>query len=136
MRFRLALFAAALLAGGTAAAAAPQADNRYEARLAKTLEGRTAGDPVKCINLRDIRSTEIVDNTAILYRLYNGKIYVNRPSGAGLLDRNDILVTRTFTSQLCSIDIVQLVDRTSRFPSGSIGLSEFTPYSKVEATKN
>lgn len=135
MRLRFALLAAALLAGGTASAA-PQDNSRYEAKLAKALEGRTAGEPVKCINLRDIRSTEIIDRTAILYRMYNGTVYVNRPSGAATLDNDDILVTKTFTSQLCSIDIVQLVSRTSRFPSGSIGLSEFVPYSKVGATKN
>jgi hypothetical protein len=134
MRFRLALLAAALVVGGTASAA-PQDNSRYEAKLAKALEGRTAGKPVKCINLRDIRSTEIIDRTAVLYRLYNGKIYVNRPSGASTLDSDDILVTRTTMSQLCSIDIVQLVSRTSRFPSGSLGLSEFIPYSKPETAK-
>ncbi|MCC2976507.1 hypothetical protein LK533_07445 [Sphingomonas sp. PL-96] len=134
MRFRFALLAAALVVGGTASAA-PQDNSRYEAKLAKALEGRTAGKPVKCINLRDIRSTEIIDRTAVVYRMYNGTVYVNRPSGASTLDNDDILVTKTFTSQLCSIDIVQLVSRTSRFPSGSLGLSEFTPYSKVDTAK-
>jgi hypothetical protein len=135
MRFGFAILAAALIAGGTATAA-PRDNSRYEAKLAKALEGRTAGEPVKCINLRDIRSTEIIDRTAILYRMYNGTIYVNRPSGAEILDNDDVLVTKTFTSQLCNIDIVQLVSRTSRFPSGSVGLSEFVPYGKVGATKN
>lgn len=134
MRFRFALLATALVVGSSASAA-PQDNSRGEAKIAKALEGRTAGKPVKCVPFRSIRSSEIIDGTAILYRLNNGDIYVNRPSGAATLDSDDILVTRTPMSQLCSIDIVQLVSRSSRFYSGSVGLSEFVPYSKVRTAK-
>ena len=41
---------------------------------------------------------------------------------------NDILVTRTPQVRLCAGDIVQLVDRASRFPSGSCTLGEFVEY--------
>lgn len=91
----------------------------------------TPGTPVDCINFRDIRSSEIIDRTAILYRTSNSRVYVNRPeSGAQSLDGDDILVTRTALSQLCRIDTVQLVDRSTRFPSGSVGLGRFVPYIK------
>lgn len=106
-----------------------------EQRLEKITAGRVAGKPVNCIYLRDIRSTEIIDKTAIAYTANNGTVYVNRPSGASFLDDDDILVTKTFGSQLCSIDIVQLVDRGTRFPSGSLGLSEFVPYPKPPKVK-
>ncbi|MBS0502754.1 MAG: hypothetical protein JSS55_02930 [Proteobacteria bacterium] len=101
-----------------------------EARLDRMLEGRVAGRPVDCINLRDIRSSQIIDGTAIVYQV-GGKLYVNRPrGGASSLDRDDILVTNTVTSQLCSIDVVHLVDRTSRFQTGFVQLGEFVPYAK------
>lgn len=131
------LAAATLAAGAVPAVAGAQPDNsRNEARLAKALEGRVAGEPVRCINLRDIRSSEIIDRTAILYRMHGNKLYVNRPNGASSLDSGDILVTRTIGSQLCNIDNVNLVDRTSRFWSGSVNLDDFVPYTKVETARN
>ena len=125
----LAAVAAPTLAGG-----APRASG--EDRLAKALTGRVAGKPVDCIGLRDIWSSEIIDRTAILYRTGGGRIYVNRPRiGQESLDRDDILVTDTHSSQLCSIDTVRLIDRSSNFYSGFVGLGEFVPYTKV-ASRN
>jgi hypothetical protein len=99
-----------------------------DARLAKILAGRTAGEPVNCIPLRNIRSSEIIDKTAIVYTTNNGTIYVNRPNGASFLDDDQIMVNKVYTSQLCSIDIVNLIDRSTRFTDGSISLEKFTPY--------
>jgi len=104
---------------------------RGETKLSKALEGRVAGKPVRCLNLRDIRSSEIIDGTAIVYRVGANRLYVNRPSGHESLDSDDILVTRTFGSQLCSIDTVRLLDRTSRFYRGFVGLGDFVPYTKA-----
>lgn len=119
--------AALTLAGAAVAAPAP------EARLERLLEGRVAGKPVNCINQRDIHSAEIVDKTAIVYRI-GSKLYVNRPrSGANWLDRDDILVTRSFgTSQLCRIDFVNLIDRTALFPTGFVTLGDFVPYTRAK----
>jgi hypothetical protein len=41
-------------------------------------------------------------------------------------------VTKTFGSQLCSIDTVNLIDRASRFPHGFVSLGQFVPYTKVK----
>ena len=122
------LVAGVAIAAGTASAA-PQP----EERLARMLEGRVAGNPVSCINQRDIRSSEIIDGTAIVYRV-GSKLYVNRPrSGASSLDRDHILVTRSFgTSQLCRIDTVRLVDRTAMFATGFVSLGEFVPYTRLK----
>ena len=54
---------------------------------------------------------------------------------AVLLRDDDILVTKSFTPELCSIDTVSLVDRISRFPSGFALLSEFVPYTKAQADR-
>lgn len=133
MRFDRTIAAVAgLIAAPLLTAAAPD----REAEVAKIVAGRTAGTPVDCVNLRDIRSTEIVTGTAIIYRMHGGTVYVNRPDGAGLLDRDDILVTRTITNRLCSIDIVQLADRSTRFSNGSVALGEFVPYKKPPRSRN
>lgn len=121
-----------LMAGlmiGTAAQAAP-ADR--EAELARAIEGRVAGEPVDCIDLRRIRSSKIIPDTAIVYDAGN-VVYVNRPrSGARGLDRWDTLVTRTFTSRLCSIDAVHTVDPGSRMMTGVVMLGDFVPYRRTE----
>nr|WP_232475915.1 hypothetical protein [Sphingomonas formosensis] len=101
-----------------------------EAKLAKALQGRVAGKPVSCINLRDIDSSEIIDGTAILYKV-GSTTYVNRPKiGADSLRWDPILVTDTHSSQLCSIDTVKLIDRSSHFYQGFVGLGDFVPYRK------
>jgi len=109
-----------------------------EAKLAKMLDGRVAGEPQDCIYLPSVHGTRIIDKTAIVYE--SGRtLWVNRPrSGASSLDDDDILVTDLHGSgsQLCSIDIVRLHDRTSHFYSGFVGLGEFVPYRKVRSASN
>ncbi len=133
---RRSLFAAALATAALAGMPAAAQNARGEASLDKIVAGRTAGSPVGCINLRDIRSTEIVDDTAIVYRMNNGTLFVNRPGSGSILDRDDILVTRTIGTRLCRIDIVNLVDRGSQMPSGSLSLGDFVPYSRLPRTRS
>ena len=101
-----------------------------EAELAKAVQGRVAGRPVHCISNSNIRSTRIIDRTAIVYDA-GSVIYVNRPEGARQLDRWDTLVTRLFTNQLCRPDIVRLFDSGSRIETGFVSLGEFVPYRRV-----
>lgn len=133
MRLPILMLASALIANPAVAQDRAAAG---EAELARIVEGRTAGKPVNCINLRDIRSSEIVPDLGIVYRMNNGTLMVNRPEGAPILDRDDILVTRTIGTQLCRIDIVNLVDRTSQMPSGSLALNDFLPYSRLPRKAN
>ncbi|KQX24266.1 MULTISPECIES: hypothetical protein [unclassified Sphingomonas] len=134
MRFFLLLLAGLGLASPVLADSGP--NQRAEASLAKVLAGRVAGEPVDCIQLHDIDSTEVFDNTAILYRTIGGKLYLNRPrSGLASLNDDDILVTKSWTPELCSIDTVNLVDRTSHFPTGFVFLGKFVPYSKAQPSR-
>ncbi|MEO9130104.1 MAG: hypothetical protein ABI240_02730 [Sphingomonas sp.] len=127
------LIGAALLGVSATALAADRDNSKNEAKLAAALSGRVAGKPVSCINLRDIRSSQIIDGTAIIYDTGGGKLFVNRPrTGADSLDSDDILVTKTYGSELCSLDTINLIDRGSRMQSGFVGLGEFVPYTKVK----
>lgn len=99
-----------------------------EAEIADAVKGRVAGVPVDCIDLSRVRSSRIVDRTAIVYDA-GGVVYVNRPvGGARQLDRWDTLVTRLYGNRLCSVDIVRLHDTSSRFETGSVSLGAFVPY--------
>jgi hypothetical protein len=129
MRRLLALFCGAMLLASAPAPAASRADP--ETRLARMLKGRVAGEPVDCINLRRIRSSQIIDDTAIVYDA-GSILYVNRPrAGRRSLDRSDILVTNLHSSELCSIDVVRLLDSSSRMQTGTVFLGDFVPYSRV-----
>jgi hypothetical protein len=106
-----------------------------EAELAKAVAGRVAGAPVDCVNLRNVRSSQIIDRTAIVYDT-GSTLYVNRPrAGRESLDRWDTLVTKTFSSDLCSIDVVQLWDSGSHMQSGLVFLGDFVPYKRVPKPK-
>ena len=131
---------AAVLAAATVLSLSVAADARPritpEAKLAKLLDGRVAGKPQDCIFLPSIRSSRIIDNTAIVYDA-GRTLWVNRPrNGAESLDDDDILVTNLHGSSLCSIDIIELRDRYGYFYNGFIGLGEFVPYRKVAAASN
>ena len=102
-----------------------------EERLAKEVEGRVAGEPVDCITQHRIRSSRIIDETAIVYEV-GSTLYVNRPrSGQESLDRWDTMVTKTFGSQLCSIDTIRMVDPASGMMTGIVFLGDFVPYRKA-----
>ncbi len=112
------------------AVAAPR--DTPEQQLEKLLKDRTPGEPVNCISLSSSNSSQIIKGKAIVYRV-GGKLYVNEPrSGAESLNDDDILVTKMYGSQLCSIDVVNLVDRSSRFPRGFVSLGKFVPWTKVK----
>lgn len=126
----------ALAAGLGLAAAVAEARPRLtgEEQLAEMLKGRVAGKPVDCINLPLASSSTVIDKTAIVYQS-GGTYYVQRPrSGADQLDDDDILVTRLTTAELCSIDTVQLHDRTTGFWRGFVSLDKFVPYTRPPRT--
>lgn len=102
-----------------------------EEKLAKMLEGREAGEPQRCLPLSASSSMRVIDKTAIVYGRGN-TIWVNRPVNADSLDRDDILVRRSHTAQICNLDIVYTMDQSSRMYTGTVSLGEFVPYRKVK----
>ena len=125
-----AFLSAALVLAAASAQAAPRLSG--EAKLAREVEGRVAGEPVRCLPLHRIQSSRIIDDTAIVYDA-GRTLYVNRPrAGRESLDQWDMLVTRTFGSQLCSTDVVHLYDSGSRFQTGMVFLGDFVPYRRAD----
>ncbi|WP_447757629.1 hypothetical protein [Sphingopyxis fribergensis] len=126
------LFIAAALAVVPAASSARE-KLAPEDQLAKLLKDRVAGEPQDCITLSSVSSSQVIDKTAIVYRS-GSTLWVNRPDGgASSLDDDDILVTKLNGSQLCSVDTVELRDRTSRMYSGFVSLGKFVPYRRAKA---
>lgn len=137
MRVLIPLAALAALGGCAGAptpseeAAAARRAVKAEAELAGTLKGRTAGKPVTCVNLRDVRSTRTIGDRTLIYEVSSSLVYRNDPAGgcpASAAGRT--LVTRTPSTQLCRGDIVRVVDLTAGFDVGTCVLGDFTPYRK------
>jgi hypothetical protein len=100
-------------------------------KLREALAGRTAGPPTSCINLRDIRSSRIIDESAIIYEMSSRLWYVNMPDGGCPgLHPNRALVSRTPSTSLCRGDIVRIIDPPSPMTFGACGLGKFVPYTK------
>lgn len=122
----------AVLAGAAVAEARPRLTGEQE--LAQMLKDRVPGKPVDCISMMMMGSSTVIDKTAIVYQS-GSTFYVQRPRvGAESLDSDDVLVTRLTGSELCSIDTVQLHDRSSGFWRGFVGLDKFTPYNRPPKT--
>jgi hypothetical protein len=106
-----------------------------EQQLAKLLEGRVAEKPVNCIPLfAGHDNTTVIDKTAIVYG-WGSVIYVNRPTNADSLDSDDILVSHPTSGQECSLDTIQLRDRSTHSYHGFVGLQQFVPWRRVAKPK-
>ena len=127
------LAGAALVASCSTATAQPERTARESAELAKALQGRTAGAPLRCIPNWRASNMQIVDDWTILFK--DGRtVYVQNPRGGcpGIGNGRNTLVTRLWgTGQLCSGDISHLVDPSSGIGGGACVFSDFVPYTRT-----
>jgi Family of unknown function (DUF6491) len=100
------------------------------ALLEKNLAGKQAGEPVNCVSTLQNNDAIKVSDDIILYRVSSRLVYRNdlRSSCPGLARDTDIMVTRVTGSQICSGDIIHLVDRSSGIGGAACSYGKFTPY--------
>lgn len=100
--------------------------------LADAIDGRVAGEPMSCVNQRDLLGNRSAGEGAVIFTGRGDLIYVNRPAaGCPELDSGRALITRTTSSRLCRGDIVSVVDTLSGTSFGACGLGDFVPYRRV-----
>ncbi len=131
---KLMIVAAVMALAGATAESADRKQTRAEkneARLAKLIEGRTAGTPVSCIPAFKSDKLEVIDGVAMVYG-DGDTIYVGKPSDPRSLRRDDVIVINRFGGQLCHTDIIRTVDRMSGFTTGALFLEQFVPYKKQD----
>ncbi len=130
-----ALVLASLAMSGSAISAKQTLAQRGEAKLAKMLEGREAGEPVSCIPNMPTPNLTVIDRTALVYGS-GSTIYVNRTQDPRWIDQDNILVSRpTNASQLCKLDSVYTMDRTTHMRGGAVMLVDFVPYKRIKGSK-
>ena len=123
-----ALAASAMLAMPVASA---DTASKGQAKLAKILEDRVAGEPQSCVQTFPNTHMRIIDETAIVIDR-GSTIYVNVPRDPDALDDGDALKIRKTSNSLCRTDIVTTFDRSGGFYTGNIFLGDFVPYKKIE----
>lgn len=129
-RILFALSAASLVAA-PAIAGLSRAE-RGEAKLAKMLDGRVAGESVDCIRDFSQEGMTTVDGVGFVFK--RGKtIYVNRPANAAFVDDSDLPVIEKWSgSQLCRLDRVEMRDRITLMHGPVTLLGDFVPYTRVD----
>jgi hypothetical protein len=97
---------------------------------------RAVGEPKNCVSIPQIRSTKVIDNSTIDFRMTGGKTYRNSlPQSCPGLKFEDRFSYRTSLSQLCSVDIVRVLhNQGGQLSEGAgCGLGKFQLVEKVNS---
>ena len=87
-----------------------------------------AGKPLSCIRLTDIRETRVRSDAVIDFVSRNGKVYRNTlPQRCPGLNFERRFSYATSLSQLCSVDIITVLQLPNITPGASCGLGQFQP---------
>jgi hypothetical protein len=106
-----------------------------EARLAKLLEGRVAGEPVRCIRTFPRSRMQTIDKTAYVYGS-GTTIYVQRTNAPDSIDDSDALVINRYDpTSLCRVDIATTIDPFTGIFTGAVFFEDFVPYTRVKPAK-
>lgn len=90
---------------------------------------------VRCIPLRNIQEIDILDDRNIIFRVGPNNYYLNTlPYRCSGLRRNDTIMYRTSTNEICDVDVITVLDDIGPgFQAGaSCGLGRFTPVNQEE----
>lgn len=91
-------------------------------------EATAAGKPISCIPLRSIRSSKVRSDKVIDFEMAGGKVYRNElPYSCGSLGFEERFSYKTSLNQLCSTDIITVLQSPGLSPGPSCGLGKFQP---------
>jgi hypothetical protein len=95
---------------------------------------RAVGEPKSCVPISSIRSTKVIDNNMIEFRMAGGKTYRNTlPHSCPGLKFEDRFSYRTSLNQLCNVDIIRVLNNYGgQLTEGAgCGLGKFQLVEKV-----
>lgn len=125
-RFLFALLTIVLGALATGASLAQDEENETESRE-RDMEA------MHCIRIQGIDDIDIVDSDTMVFRMRGGEVYRNElPRECPGLRQDDTLMYRSSVGQLCSVDIVTVLEDWGFgfSPGASCGLGMFHPISE------
>ena len=91
-------------------------------------EATPSGDAVDCVQLSQIRTTRVHGDSVIDFHMAGGKVYRNTlPQGCPSLGFEERFLYKTSLSQLCSVDIITVLQSPGLTQGPSCGLGKFQP---------
>lgn len=124
----------AMVPAAAAEADTPDAPTKGEEQLARMLEGRVAGDPVRCIPSRRQQRVQMIDGTAYIFG-HGSTLYVQRTTRPQDIHRRNALINQRFSGgELCRMDVISTVDPIAGFFTGGVLLEDFIPYTRIAKT--
>lgn len=124
-------FSISMIASGVLADDTEKKMTRSEKALAKFSEQYIeTGETKKCLSSRRIRSTNVLSNQMILFRMYGSTDYIMklRSECPGLFFENRFSY-RIHSTQLCGMDFITVLDSFGR-SGASCGLGDFVAVKK------
>jgi hypothetical protein len=117
------LLAASALLFAAAPGTAIEQDKRNQVPAATP-----AGEPVDCLRLRDIRQSKVRDDSTIDFYTIGGKVYRNTLDGScPMLGSEKRFAHKTSGAELCSIDLITVLQEPNLSRGASCGLGKFQP---------
>jgi len=136
--------AAACAMAATGGALAFNAENDEEGKAEETGEKpdpkfEKIGEPVNCLRLSNIRSSNVVDGQTIDFRVSGNKTYRNTlPRKCARLSFERAFSYRTSINKLCNVDIIRVLDTTGFGirETNACGLGKFQEIKKIKDKKD
>lgn len=128
----IACMIAVSLAGGGLTASVPllaAKDKKPQAEI------RLIGEPQSCVHIRQIRSTNVIDDSTIDFKMIGGKIFRNTlPLSCPRLGFEESFTYRLSTSQLCNVDIIRVLEQRGSGIEETVacGLGKFQQIEKIK----
>jgi hypothetical protein len=95
------------------------------------------GDPVDCVQLRSIQSTSVHGDSTIDFHMGGGKVYRNTlPNSCPSLGFEERFLYKTSLSQLCSVDIITVLQSPGLSQGASCGLGKFQPVKLIKGASD
>ncbi len=116
-------------------ASSATAQDTQNEKLAKALANyQKTGEVENCVSVRDIRSTDVIDDQHILFKLRNGRAMLNElPSRCPRLASENRFSYNVTVGRLCNVDTVTVLFATPGFAGPTCGLGKFEVYEKKPA---
>lgn len=136
MNKRLLLTLTTIIAIGGVATSAISGGSVSERRVKALAAYEPSGEPVNCITLSQIRSSNVIDDRTIDFKMAGGKVYRNTlPYSCPGLGFEQRFSHRTSLNQLCNVDTIRVLQS---FGNGlhegtGCGLGKFQPMQKVQS---
>ncbi|MDB5715221.1 MAG: hypothetical protein JWO15_2618 [Sphingomonadales bacterium] len=86
------------------------------------------GPAISCVQSSSIRETRVHGDSTIDFVMNGGKVYRNTlPNSCPGLGFNETILYKTQTNQLCSVDIITVLQSPGLMRGASCGLGKFQP---------